>query len=218
MEPADIVVGLGAADRNLLCVCLALFEDSTLARRLAELYSKAKKRLNDAVDQEQTQQVAASIQSRIIYWRDSSLTDEDLRLALWIYLREAFGLAPKLAVSDRSARSAADDLVAAIIHHVDPPPGLMSAVTDRAREILGRSANRRPRAAFADVALPVIDDLLATAFTAGAGELPEADRDRLLADIRKSLQEMDGASRRHLLQKSLSSASQRRASSPSTRP
>lgn len=199
MEPADIVVGLGAADRNLLCVCLALFEDSTLARRLAELYSKTKKRLNDAVDQKQTEQAVASIQSRITHWRDSPLTDEDLRLALWIYLREAFALAPKLAVSDRTARSAADDLVAAIIHHVDPPPGLISAVTDRAREILGRSASRRHRAAFSDVALPVIDDLLATAFTAGAGELPEADRDRLLADIRKSLQEMDDASRRRLL-------------------
>lgn len=38
VQPTDILAGLGAADRPLLSACIALFEDSTLARRLSQLY------------------------------------------------------------------------------------------------------------------------------------------------------------------------------------
>lgn len=41
VQPSDIISGLGLADRALLAACLALFEDSTLLKRLEHLYSKA---------------------------------------------------------------------------------------------------------------------------------------------------------------------------------
>lgn len=41
VQPSDIIAGLGLADRALLAACLALFEDSTLSKRLEQLYSKS---------------------------------------------------------------------------------------------------------------------------------------------------------------------------------
>ena len=38
MQSADLLAGLGAANRHLLATCLGLFEDSTLSRRLDEIY------------------------------------------------------------------------------------------------------------------------------------------------------------------------------------
>lgn len=38
VQPSDIIAGLGLADRALLAACLALFEDSTLLKRLGQLY------------------------------------------------------------------------------------------------------------------------------------------------------------------------------------
>lgn len=44
IEPSDIIRGLGVADRRLLAMCLALFEDSTLSSRLKQLYGIASNR------------------------------------------------------------------------------------------------------------------------------------------------------------------------------
>ena len=114
LQAQDVVAGLGAAPRDLLATSLALFEDSTLLRRLGQLAAEYKGKWFDktpASDREQ--QVAASLQTQIEGWKSSPVTDDVLRVVLWMRLREALGLPALTFGSLRSARTAADDLVAA---------------------------------------------------------------------------------------------------------
>lgn len=51
IEPADIVVGLGCADRAFLSLCIALFDDTSLLKRLGGWYaSMVVHRLDHFVD------------------------------------------------------------------------------------------------------------------------------------------------------------------------
>ncbi|MDQ3777060.1 MAG: hypothetical protein M3461_23260 [Pseudomonadota bacterium] len=139
VQPSDIIVGLGSADRKLLAACLALFEDSTLSQRLQQYYSKAwdwarthlgrldvdafQKWLGNASVQKET----ASVTTRKESWEaDRQLTDNDLRLILWIYLREAFDLRARLTVSMRGADVLATELAAAAIHLASSKTGKTS--------------------------------------------------------------------------------------------
>ena len=129
LQAQDVVAGLGAAPRDLLATSLALFEDSTLLRRLRQLAAEYKGKWFDktpASDREQ--QVAESLQTQIEGWKSSPVTDDVLRVVLWMRMREALGLRALTFGSLRSARTAADDLVAATlarkfgtrIHVVEP--------------------------------------------------------------------------------------------------
>jgi hypothetical protein len=119
VQPIDILSGLGAADRPLLSACIALFEDSTLARRLSQLYGQVKGSapawLRQVWEVREIENVAASVQSRVDFWDSGDWSDDDLRLIAWIYLREAFALPERLCLSERGAARICDDLAAAAI-------------------------------------------------------------------------------------------------------
>lgn len=55
IRPPDILSGLGLADRPLLAACIALFEDSTLSRRVSQLYDQL---ASDAVSMHAVQGLA----------------------------------------------------------------------------------------------------------------------------------------------------------------
>lgn len=198
VQPSDIIVGLGLADRALLAACLALFEDSTLSKRLEQLYSKSsdwvrngirwldvdalQKWLGDAnVEQETT-----SVTTQMTFWREKcSLEDNDLRLILWIFLREAFALPARLTVSMRGADALATELAAAAIHAADPP-----SLIRNGKNLLrhwGWIEGKLRCISLTDVVVPVLDDLIATALKDGAGQMDAAAQERLIAEVRHVL-------------------------------
>ncbi len=212
VQPSDIIAGLGLADRALLAACLALFEDSTLSKHLEQLYSKSsdwvrnglrwldvgtlQKWLGDANVQEET----ASLRTQMTFWLEKCLlTDNDLRLILWIYLREAFDLPARLTVSTRGADVLATELAAAAIHAADPPSLIQDGknLLQRWRLIKGN-----PRCiSLADVVLPVLDDLITTALKDGAGQMDATAQERLIAEMRARLEGMSEADQQRLLDK-----------------
>ncbi|MCI0628333.1 MAG: hypothetical protein L0387_42895, partial [Acidobacteria bacterium] len=214
VQPSDIIAGLGLADRGLLAACLALFEDSTLLKRLEQLYSQSsnwvrngfrwlgvdalQKWLGDANVQEET----ASLQTQMTFWQDKEkclLEDDDLRLILWIYLREAFDLPARLTVSTRGADTLATELAATAIHAADPP----SLIQD-GKNLLQHWGwiEKKPHCiSLTDVVVPVLDDLMATALKDGAGQMDAAAQKKLIAEMRTRLEGMSKTDQQCFLDK-----------------
>lgn len=90
IQPADVMAGLGAADRELLATCIALFEDSALTRRVGALFDKARTdidrklrtRHEDPPAAVTNAQLVQSVRTQADQWRDSPSSDAQLHLAL----------------------------------------------------------------------------------------------------------------------------------------
>jgi len=193
VQPIDILAGLGAADKRLLSACIALFEDSTLARRLSQLYEQVKGSaeswLREAWERQRIEGVAASVESRIVFWRDGGWSDDDLRLIAWIYLREAFALPERLCLSERAAGRLCDDVAAAAI-----------AVGAPLSTRLVPDGSKRGTVNLARVVQPVVQELLATALGEGPGKLDAAAQESLVKEARAGLERMDAADRARLIE------------------
>jgi hypothetical protein len=85
------------------------------------LYNKGLQVLERWVNDTDLGKVTVDVQSKMAEWERCGLSDDMLRLILWIYLRETFGLPARLCISERAGGRIADDLAAAAIHFVDPP-------------------------------------------------------------------------------------------------
>ncbi len=207
VAPADVVTGLGACDRSALATCLALFEDDTLHAHL--VHRSVQRIVRDARDRRADGLVDAADRLRAnAARRVASTADVDeLRLRLWIHLREAFALPARLALSERAAIGAADDLSAAAIHCSEPPqvqlerrlaPFGLAADTERASS----------RLALSSVVLPCFDALIDHAYGHILGvSMTEAERrlhaERLCtrlatldADVRADLSAATGGAHR----------------------
>ena len=197
VEPADVLSGLASADRSLLALCIGLFEDSTLSRRLSERYAEIAKVVRKHIHKDDVRESAASVQSRMSLWLGSSLVDDDLRLVLWILLREAFHLPPRLTVSKRGAEVLATELAAAAVHAADPP-GLLSS----GKQLLsgwGWIEGEKRCVSLADIVLPVLHDLMATALKEGDGQMDAAAQQELISKTRKRLEQMSEDEQRRIL-------------------
>lgn len=198
VQPIDIIAGLGAADRKLLAVSLALFDDSTLSRRVKELADQAGNWVSRKFGGAELEQAVLSVETRMAFWRDSTLSDDDLRLTLWIYLREAFGLAPRLTLSTRGAEALAVELAAAAIHVADPPDA-GCAIKDQLAQWGWHEGDRR-YTSLADVVQPVLRELMSAAFADGASRMDCAAQDKLIAETRARLQGLSEADQQRLLE------------------
>lgn len=156
IEPRHVVAGLGGADRNLLAFSLALFDDSTLLKHLGRLYDKADGAIRTLAGRE-ARAAAAAVEQRMTHWSESAWTDDQLRLILWMVLRDAFGLQPRLSVSMHGTAALADDLSAALIHALDPP-GMVSSAK-RWLEQKDWLPRGKPALTLTDIVLPVLDGL-----------------------------------------------------------
>lgn len=129
LQPTDIAAGLGAANRELLATCIALFEDTSLRHRVGELFGQlqhwTKRKVDawqDAPKPTQGDQVDVtnSVRSCTQQWLDTRFSEAQLRLVLWVYLRDAFELPARTCASTRSAARSCDDLTAALLHSLAP--------------------------------------------------------------------------------------------------
>ena len=199
LQSRDLVAGLGAAPRHLLATCLALFEDGTLQQRLSERIDALGKRWASRGHRGQEEGDAAampspvaSLQQGVIDWQQAPVPDDDLRLLLWMRLREAFGLDASTFGSLRSAGTAADDLVATLLASLQP--GLL----DKAKAGLGLDTRTAPDSLDA-LARQTLDEMLAQVMQ-GDDAAHATARQALVADVRQRVSQLDPAVRAQLLE------------------
>ncbi len=192
ITPSHIVAGIGGADRDFLSICLALFDDSTLTRHLSRLYDTSVKKINKLVDHELNESVS-DVVHRKDYWHNSKYSDYQLRLFLWIYLREAFDLPEKLTNTHHGALHVADDLSAALINFIDPPPNSISKMIswskDKKSDAMNLAAHfglfdsentdsediKDPSITLNDVVMPVLQELLENS----EGRMPQPSEEQI---------------------------------------
>ena len=197
IRPPDMLAGLGCAERDLLATCLALFDDSTLTSRLKKRYENASETVKRLCGKE-VDDAAREIQSALTRWREGPWTDDDLRLILWIRLREALALPPRLSVTWRGCQYLADDLTAKLIHALDPP-GMVNSSKRWLRQ-QGWLDEGEQATTLGDIVLPVLDELLQN--SPNAGDLPSDDgaRRRALVQAVTALSQLTEAEQQQLLE------------------
>lgn len=215
LTPTDLIAGLGGANRELLATCLALFDDSRWQRRLEKLNEQATAELDQLVDRfndwldsrngaspqrlpsPQVDEGAQELSERQRYWRESSLSDDQLRLVLWIQLRVALGLPARLTTTFRGCGFLADDMTARLIHVLDPP-GLVNSgrrwLHQRGWLDTGEHAT-----SLGDVVLPVLDELFEQTLQDEKTPPTQEQRREILKQAIASLDEIDAQSHAHLL-------------------
>jgi hypothetical protein len=198
VQPADVLYGLGSADRSLLAACLGLFEDSTLSRQLNQHFAAMAGAVRRRVGVEEVRESTASVQTCMSDWFDSALADDELRLVLWIYLCGAFGLPARLTVSRRGAEALATQLAVAAVHAVDPPGFLRTG-----RDLLskwGWMEKEARCATLSDIVLPVFQEMMSAAFNDGDGCMGVVEQARLIASARKRLEGMSQEEQQRILE------------------
>lgn len=198
IQPADVMAGLGAAHRDMLATCIALFEDTALNHRVGQWVTRAGDTARGQMDRWRGKQrdsaddaaVATSIKVRADGWRKSRFSDAQLRLVLWIYLRDAFDLTARTCVSTRAAAKLCDDLTARLLYALKP--GWWRRVRTKAAgsEATPVTLDAVARQTLEEILKQVLEDK-----GAATAEL----RDRLMADVRERVRRLDASDRDALL-------------------
>lgn len=194
LQSYDVVAGLGSAPRELLATCLALFEDSTLQRRLSErIDALGKSRAAQSQTGPDARATLSSLQQRVLLWKDAPVGDEDLRVVLWMRLREAFDLQPMTFGTLRSARTAADDLVAATLHAIQP------AGLEAAKRRMGIGESRAIPDSLDSLARQTLAELV-TNVMQNDDAANAATREALVREMKARVAQLDEGSRAQLLE------------------
>lgn len=194
LQSHDVVAGLGVAPRDLLATCLALFEDSTLQQRLSERFDALARTIGSGTPQPgtETQAMLSSLQQRVALWKSAAVCNEALRLVLWMRLRQAFDLPPLTFGTLRSARTAADDVVAATLRSIQPEP------LEAAKRWAGIGEKREIPDSLDALARQTVAELVSNVMQADdAGSA--AAREALLRTMKERVAQLDEASRAQLL-------------------
>lgn len=201
LKPADILAGLGGADRNLLATCIALFEDSTLTRRLEHWYKKFenlewnrwRRALNDSREED-----FGGVQDTQAKWLSSDFSDDDLRLILWIHLRSALELPARLSATHRGCALLGDDVTAKLISYLDPPGAIKSGKRWLCEK--GWLSAGQPATRLSDIVLPVLDELLECSQPKEGSSVGRENRRERLAEALISLRTLSKKDREALLE------------------
>lgn len=193
LQSRDILAGLGAAPRHLLATCLALFEDSTLQQRLGERVEGLKRKLTGSrSDKPDASATVTSLQRRVMAWMQSSSSDQELRLILWMRLREGLGLRPVTFGALRSTRTAADDLVAATLAFIQP------SALEKAKDWVGWGKQQDTPSTLDALARQTMQELVDSALSVDGDGNPQA-REALLRGAKEQIERLDPAARDRLL-------------------
>lgn len=193
MTSRDIVAGLGAAPRDMLAACLALFDDSTLQRRIGTLVDRWTSSKSKETTGPSDAEALAAVRSSQQTWQASPLSDDSLRVLLWMYLREAFALAPVTFASTRSAGTAADDIVARALHSLQP------GTVAKLAEGWGLKDAKELPTTLDSLARKTMEELMVSFFKADDPESVRA-REYLLSETRTRLCQLPPEDRKRLMQ------------------
>ena len=199
ITPVHVLAGLRSSDRCMLATFLALFDDGALMRRLQVLTEKTIQTVSEQAGRanipfpwnpyggaqtNSPEQAAKELRSRVEDWNRSPYHNDVLRLLLWIRLREALHLPPRLSASMRGTQGLADDVAAALINALDPP-GLIKSGRRwlHKKEWLEQGV---PALTLEDIVVPVLDELLEENLQRGGGtgeaQLDQENRRRQLKE------------------------------------
>ena len=188
--------GLGGAKRELLCTCLALVDESTLMKRLAARIEQGKEFLFES--RAEANDMVSRLEVAQNHWmKESGLSDDELRVLLWIRLRESLGLPPRLSASRKGALALGGDVTAALISALDPP----GAIKSGRRWLAARGWLDREESAVAleDIVVPVLDEFLEASLEQEGAEVDRDDRRKLLEGALKHMTRLDAAERQPIL-------------------
>jgi hypothetical protein len=149
MAPRLILAGIGLADRETLADHLAFLESESILALVGDVVRNLTAQAGRALqvgNAEAYDRLAERLNARAsAIAQDPQVSDDAMRLALWMHLREALGLAPDIAFSFRGASHATADLgieVAAALAAMFPRnpsrQGAIGAFVDKAERALGR--------------------------------------------------------------------------------
>jgi hypothetical protein len=121
VTPTSIITGLIDLDHQTLVTLLAVFEDSsalplisdkigTFADATLNKYSDWK----DGISSETQDRFSLRVQKTANIISGSGANDDCLRLCLWMHIRQAFELPPRLPISPRDMKNATNDIGAKI--------------------------------------------------------------------------------------------------------
>lgn len=192
LQSQDVLAGLGAAPRELLATCLALFEDNTLQQHLARRVSEFKEKWPKPFSASTDERAMASLHNRVLAWMNASAHDDDLRLLLWMHLREAFELPASTFGSLRSTRGAADDLVAAAL------ASIQAGVVEKIGVWTRLSTKREIPDSLDALAIQTLDELVKGVMQPDDATQEEA-RNALIQDMKGRVAKLDPETQKQLL-------------------
>lgn len=134
-----MLAGLGLADRKTLSDLLAFLQGESVWKQIGDLFAKWGERAEAFItkeDRESIDRLALRLSESSAAIDESPLSDDALRLSIWMLLRQAYRLPAELTLSRRGAREISRDLGARMaevfFHNADPdwrtglPPRLRS--------------------------------------------------------------------------------------------
>ena len=209
LTPELVATGVAYAERNVVASLLALFTDSDLPTLLRAQITDLSRRFNS--EQGDTAAAQGAFAERLadasIATRDSSSSDEQLRVQLWMHLRDAMGLKPALTFSQDGIKDLTDDIgqrvpeifAAQLYDEEVRDVSLLSSEyweKHAARRLNPFAKPERPEFGFEEVVQQVAIRTLAGA--ADRGELPEDVQDELLDRVRSAVEELPPDARKRL--------------------
>lgn len=153
-----ILAGIGGVDRQCLATFLAFFDEGRFLPAVASHARRVSKSLKEKTGFSVPADASNALKARYEYWHGGALSDDQLRVLLWFKVRDSLGLDPSFCVSVRATHSLAEDVVARLLHAVDPPKLWKS--TKRWLNQRGWLSKGEPAVTLADVVVPVMDELL----------------------------------------------------------
>lgn len=191
LQSQNALAGLGAAPRELLSTCIALFEDSTLQQRIKERIEWVEKKVSGKTELGDAKKEISSLQQRSRAWVDSPHSDAELRIIVWMRMRQGMGLAPSTFGTLRSTRSAADELVATTLDLIQP--GLLQKTKKR----LGWGDSRETPSTLDALARRTMEELIERVFNETDGD--PAAREALIRGARAQVEKLDSEAKERLL-------------------
>lgn len=193
-----ILIGLGTADRNLLCTCLALFDCSTIQNAFSNFVVKIKNLIATKLDEEQIQKLKSSIhvdleeevssfEDGISRWFcNASLTDDNLRLILWAKLQEAFQVEPRVTSSAIGAEKLTTELTVGALSLASPEKSKLALLWENT---LRKESMEADPLCLDSVIFPTINELFNEAFD--QDRLSEEEQLKLIRVVKQNLYQMD---------------------------
>ncbi|HXF09104.1 MAG TPA: hypothetical protein VNK45_11415 [Candidatus Acidoferrales bacterium] len=192
LKSQDVLAGLGAAPRELLATCLALFEDNTLQQHLARRVGEFKEKWPRPFSASTDERAIASLHNRALAWMNASAHDDDLRLLLWMHLREAFDLPASTFGSLRSTRGAADDLVTAAL------ASIQAGVVEKIKDWTRLGTKREIPDSLDALATQTLDELIKGVMQPDDAT-QEAARNALIQKMKERVAKLDPETQKRLL-------------------
>jgi hypothetical protein len=119
--PTSILTGMTTLDRSTLATFLAVFEDSRATTLIADKIGTfsdgaIRKYLlwRNGKASETQERFSARVQETATKIEACKASDDSLRMCLWAHIRDSFGLDPRIAISPRDLKNAANDVGAQV--------------------------------------------------------------------------------------------------------